>query len=1393
MPPTLIYQEQIKNQDAESLAPAYSNPSRFDHALNKYLYENLNELRAAIEAAMGPDSQWDAPENINKRITHKHSGGDQGPVLIDTSSTPLVWSGSGVAGSGGADKKAAPYDHQHPNYLLSKYVYRRHSGSVVLGDSVNNINITDGSGIAASVPPISSSADAVGVISESLPPTIATNNINCVNLYNAADNTPILDTNRPVYGRVSTTGSPGSYTHTLYFYLNNNGTEEAVSLGGITLRFDYIRQYEWDSIVASGTHKDILLFGGGSSGAGGDTGILEQHLSQLREDLYTTPSWSADGSGILVTPLETQIATLSGALAGKEDSLGTGQATDYLNGLKQWVAFPTSLPPTDHDLLSAHTASGLISGHVLKATGPTAFGFGQLAHSQLGGVGADDHHAKSHGLDSAADHTGTLSWSKLNKSGSSLADLATRSIGNLSDVAIAAPTQGHYLSYNNSLSRWENVAFPGTMIPSDHGLVSTTHTVAGLTIGHVLRATGAAAYAFGQAQHGDLGGVAADQHHAQQHTLTGTDHTVSGLTIGHFLKATGATTFGFAAHGLTYSDVGAAASGHNHSGVYEPVINAGTSGDYWRGDKSWQPLNAAAVGLGNVTNNAQVWLQAATPAVTQTGGLAVSGEAKADLFYATTGFAVHRAPGGSQYRLRTAAGLTRFALGLVDTEAGDNSGSNLILWAYQDDGITPITPLKIDRATGDVTLSRAVSMGNTNSTGYINATQGFRQNGAAPSGQYLRGNGTNFVASALRAEDVPTLNQSTTGYATTLIADDNRIAVPNEFPKQRARFGFGTFNNNNASPYADYLNLESYAHNSGGTSNFLVFNKSNWGARFFRKSWADATTQSADAYSDYRDFALVENSQALNVLPKWTQVANGSMLGASRVSDDGTTIGLGGNAVVEGTLAGYQDVTLGQHPTLNQQTTQHIYPSGTNTSSRTIYYGKSNATDAPFASIGHDGTNFFLHSTKNGAGVAGDLLFYLDGTEILRIAQNRSLRWRGSLTNNSTRPAIAAVPTGAELRAHSSGSLSQDDGFLRISAGGGTNTNQQTFIDLSGYSNVVDMNNTLTFGVGGLERARFNNLGRLNVYYDLLVGETPGQNRNSTLHVVPGGINTTANIYAYGGSDRANSGWLGLTHNGTNAILNSSKTGTGVTRDLLFQTAGLTRMSITAAGDVKIGSLSGLLKATSGTVSAIAAGNAGQYLKGDMTWENFPGPFEYYLGNPDTDGKVLASTALGVRSWVSLPSSTFSGSVANPCIPFAIGPNNFANSIMSQTHSNHIQVYGSLSAYGSLFAESHDGLAGVSGVNTSTGAGVSGWSTTGYGGDFRSDSGDHLRAGSGLFVVSNTGSVTVAGTVRSNTGFDVLGVAGISGSIGYKDQSNNNRHFHVSGGIITADHAGVPD
>lgn len=93
-------------------------------------------------------------------------------------------------------------------------------------------------------------------------------------------------------------------------------------------------------------------------------------------------------------------------------------------------------------------------------------------------------------------HSGTLSWGSVNKAGSSLADLATRSHGDLSGVSAN--------QHHNQV----------------HTLAGSDHTASGLTAGHTLRATAATTFAWAQLQHGDLGGVAADQHHAGFVALT---------------------------------------------------------------------------------------------------------------------------------------------------------------------------------------------------------------------------------------------------------------------------------------------------------------------------------------------------------------------------------------------------------------------------------------------------------------------------------------------------------------------------------------------------------------------------------------------------------------------------------------------------------------------------------------------------------------------------------------------------------------------------------------------------------------------------------------------------------------------------------------------------------
>ena len=105
-------------------------------------------------------------------------------------------------------------------------------------------------------------------------------------------------------------------------------------------------------------------------------------------------------------------------------------------------------------------------------------------------------------------HTGNLQWDRVNKIGSSLASLASRAHGHLTDIG---PDDHHARAH---------------LLASTGGLTAD-HTVSGLTAGQVLRATGATSAAFGFLSHSNLTDVLPDQHHNRQHSITsGSDHTI---------------------------------------------------------------------------------------------------------------------------------------------------------------------------------------------------------------------------------------------------------------------------------------------------------------------------------------------------------------------------------------------------------------------------------------------------------------------------------------------------------------------------------------------------------------------------------------------------------------------------------------------------------------------------------------------------------------------------------------------------------------------------------------------------------------------------------------------------------------------------------------------------
>jgi len=87
------------------------------------------------------------------------------------------------------------------------------------------------------------------------------------------------------------------------------------------------------------------------------------------------------------------------------------------------------------------------------------------------------------------------------------------------------------------------------------------------------------------------------------------------------------------------------------------------------------------------------------------------------------------------------------------------------------------------------------------------------------------------------------------------------------------------------------------------------------------------------------------------------------------------------------------------------------------------------------------------------------------------------------LTNAQERPALSAGTLPGEIRGMSATKSSMDDGFLRLSAGGGTSATTKSFIDLSGYTSPasLDRSENITMGTRGVERLRIVSSGNVGI------------------------------------------------------------------------------------------------------------------------------------------------------------------------------------------------------------------------------------------------------------------------------------------------------------------------
>jgi len=127
-----------------------------------------------------------------------------------------------------------------------------------------------------------------------------------------------------------------------------------------------------------------------------------------------------------------------------------------------------------------------------------------------------------------------------------------------------------------------------------------------------------------------------------------------------------------------------------------------------------------------------------------------------------------------------------------------------------------------------------------------------------------------------------------TGAAATLSYEDNRTISPSELAANRMKFGFTSYTNNNAAPYADFLHFRSYQNASGGSDNLLVINKTGLGMRLYQQAYGTTT-----AYTTYKDIVLANNTPTVNYLTKYSSAGTNVSVVNSQVYDNGTNVGIG--------------------------------------------------------------------------------------------------------------------------------------------------------------------------------------------------------------------------------------------------------------------------------------------------------------------------------------------------------------------------------------------------------------------------------------------------------------------------------------------------------------------
>jgi len=298
------------------------------------------------------------------------------------------------------------------------------------------------------------------------------------------------------------------------------------------------------------------------------------------------------------------------------------------------------------------------------------------------------------------------------------------------DVQINSPANGQLIIYDASTSLWKNAnltAGAGITITNGAGTI----TIAAPQVGTVTSvATGT----------GLTGGPI---------TATGTISLAdTAVSAGSYGSASSVATFTVDAQGRLTAAANSAIS----------IANTAVSG---LGTMSTQNANNVSISGGTITGGT---ISGITDLAVTDGGTGAS---------SASGARTNLLPSYSS----NAGKVLAVNVGGTDVEWVPAGGVGSVTSVDVSGGTTGLTtsggPIT---GAGTITLAGtlAVANGGTGQTSAQSAMNTFA--GAVTSGQYLRGNGTNVVMSAIQAGDVPTLNQNTTGTASNVTGT---VAVAN--------------------------------------------------------------------------------------------------------------------------------------------------------------------------------------------------------------------------------------------------------------------------------------------------------------------------------------------------------------------------------------------------------------------------------------------------------------------------------------------------------------------------------------------------------------------------------------------------------------------------------------